>query len=110
MLGSVSLAQRSVAEFAALIGDAAVAQLQRLAAPLRGRRVTNLTVTAFGTWHTDLLAASVPLLRDLGVDAEWSVVRPTHEAAQAVDTLYAALAGGSGRWDRELQQQWERFT
>src|SRR5437870_13771585 len=97
MLGTVALSHRPLAAYEDIAGSEAIAELRALAAPLRGRRLINLSLTAFGTWTTDLLGSTVPLLQDLGIDAGWYVLRSEHEFEREVRALYAAL-NGAGHW------------
>ncbi|HEY8838443.1 MAG TPA: glycosyltransferase [Dehalococcoidia bacterium] len=110
MLGTVALTQRHVDDYAAIVGDSRIADLKRLADPLKAVRLLSLSLALFGTWLTDLLSASTPLLQDLGVDADWRVVRPGQEFDAATRALYEALNGASDRWTPEIRQRWDRLS
>jgi trehalose synthase len=72
--------------------------------------VLNLSATAFHTDAADLLAATVPLMRDLGIDADWQVVRGT-EACRVVNaTLYRALAGSTVYWTSQMDRTWAKCS
>ncbi|MHB8577699.1 MAG: glycosyltransferase [Dehalococcoidia bacterium] len=110
MLGTVALSQRRVEDYVEIAGAGAIAELRALAAPLRGVRAVNLSLSAFGTGVTDLLSASVPLLQDLGIDATWYVVRSEHEYEAALRALYAAMNGAADVWAPDSMSRWERFS
>lgn len=110
MYGTLALAHRSLADLAPVAGDAAVDELQRLARPLEGLRILNLSVTGFGTGTAELLNSSVPLLNDLGLDAHWQVVRASGEGAAVSRAMYDALGGAAVTWTQEMTDTWLRYA
>ncbi len=110
MLGTVALSPRRLDEYEPLIGPERVIELRRLAEPLRGMHLIALSLNAFGSWTTDLLACSIPLLRDLGIDASWQVVQTDHESQAASVALYEALNGDAGAWTPEARRTWLRHA
>jgi trehalose synthase len=110
MYGTLALTPKALEDYRPIIGDAAADEIRRLAAPLRGLRVLNLSVTAFGTGVAELLNAAVPLLADAGVDCTWQVVRPAEEFAATNKALYRALAGLSDEWSSEQSETWLRYS
>ena len=87
-----------------------LAELDRLARPLRGLRILNLSITAFGTGVAELLSASVPLMTDLGLDCRWQVVRTGEEFAPVNRAIYMALGGRHVAWSREMADLWQRYS
>jgi trehalose synthase len=110
MYGTLALTPKALADYQPIIGDRGVDEIRRLAAPLQGVRVLNLSVTAFGTGVAELLNAAVPLLADVGLDCTWQVVRPAEEFAAANKALYRALAGLSDEWSPEIGETWLRYS
>ena len=110
MYGALALTPKALEDYRPIVGDEALEEIRRLAAPLRGLRVLHLSVTAFGTGTAELLNASVPLMADAGLDCSWQVVRPAEESAAANKALYRALAGLSDEWSQELGEIWLRYS
>ncbi|MEX0785641.1 MAG: glycosyltransferase [Dehalococcoidia bacterium] len=110
MYGTLALRPSSLDDHTAIAGEEAVAEIRRLAEPLRGLRVLHLSVTAFGTGVAELLNAAVPLTCDVGLDCAWQVVRPAEESAAANKALYRALAGGDSGWSPALADAWLRSS
>jgi trehalose synthase len=110
MLGSVAIAARCIDDYAAVVGEAPIAELRRLAAPLKGLRLLALSISAFGTWQSELLSASIPLMQDLGLKPEWRIVRTDHEFEPVVRSLYEALGGLRGHWAPDQRREWERYS
>jgi len=108
--GTLALTPKALDEYRTVVGDDALDEIRQLAAPLRGLRVLNLSVTAFGTGVAELLNASVPLLSDAGLACAWQVVRPTEESAAANKALYRALAGSPSEWSPAMGEVWLRYS
>lgn len=110
MFGTKSLAAKSLRDYAPLAGRDKIEELSELALPLKGLRVLNLSVTAFGTGLAELLRSSVPLFCDLGLDCRWQVVRADEEAMNVTKTMYRALAGSPAQWTSEMTDVWRSYT
>jgi len=110
MYGTLALTPRSIRDLAPVVGEGEVAELARLARPLRGLRVLNLSITAFGTGVAELLSTSVPLMTDLGLDCQWQVVRTGEEFAAVNRAMYMALSGHYVTWSRKMTDVWQRCS
>ena len=110
MYGTLALAPRSLKDYVPVAGQDKIDDLVELAAPLKGLRVLNLSVTAFGTGLAELLRSSSPLFCDLGLDWRWQIVRADEEATQVNKMMYRALAGGRVEWKDETTEAWRRYT
>ncbi|MCH7719112.1 MAG: glycosyl transferase family 1, partial [Chloroflexi bacterium] len=110
MYGTLALTPKALDDHRSIVGDDAIDEIRRLAAPLQGLRVLHLSVTAFGTGVAELLNASVPLLTDIGLHCDWQVVRPAEEFAAANKALYRALAGAGAEWVPEMAEVWLRYS
>ena len=104
MLERVPLLDKDLAGYAPVIGDAAVDRIRALAEPLRGARVLHLNATAYGGGVAELLATHVPLLRDLGIDAEWQVIRGSDEFFAVTKMMHNALQGADVDWSDHDQR------
>ena len=110
MLGTVALPPRQINAYADLAGPDRLADLRALAAPLRGLRVLNLSLSEFGSGVPTLLQSAIPLLNDLGLASDWRVARPDSKTEPAIGSLYDGLNGDGARWSTEQRQIWERFA
>ncbi len=110
MYGTTVLTPRSIRDFAPVVDEEDLAELARLARPLRGLRVLNLSITAFATGVAELLSTSVPLMRDLGLDCHWQVVRTGEEFATVSRAMYMALNGQHVTWSPEMADIWQRYS
>jgi trehalose synthase len=110
MFGTIALSSKTLADYEPIVGREAVAELHRLARPLRGMHVLHLSVAAFGTAVADTLSSLVPLMSDLGLPSHWQVLRPAQEFVAVNKAMYDALAGLGARWNAEMEQVWHKYT
>jgi trehalose synthase len=104
MLERVPLLERDLAQYADIVGDEAIAQIREAAAPLEGARVLHLSATAYGGGVAELLATHVPLLRSLGIDAEWQVLHGSDEFFAVTKQAHNALQGADIEWTPPMQR------
>ncbi|MEX2247178.1 MAG: glycosyltransferase [Dehalococcoidia bacterium] len=102
MYGTLALSHRALADLTDSAGREAIDELRRLARPIEGLRVLNLSVTGFGTGTAELLNSSVPLLTDLGLDCHWQVVRASEDMAAVNRAMYQALGGVYVPWTQDM--------
>ena len=93
MLQSVDVGKRSVADYQRTSGPDAVERLVSLAEPLRGARVLHLNATPYGGGVAEILRSEVPLLRDLGLAADWKIITGDKDFFRVTKTMHNALQG-----------------
>ena len=74
MLETVDVGRQYVDLYESSAGSEAVAQLRALAEPLRGARILHLNATPYGGGVAEILRSEIPLLRDLGIVADWKLI------------------------------------
>jgi trehalose synthase len=67
--------------------------LTRAARALRGARVLHLNATPYGGGVSELLRSVVPLLNDLGLDADWRIISGNEPFFQVTKTIHNGLQG-----------------
>jgi trehalose synthase len=110
MYGSVPTVPKALADYTPLIGEAQVQEIQALAAHVKGARVLHLNATAFGGGVAELLGTLVPLMRDVGLAADWQVIRGADEFFQVTKSLHNALQGMSLPWTPAMAELWLRYN
>ena len=93
MLESVDVGKRCVADYEATAGRETVERLKELAEPLRGARVLHLNATPYGGGVAEILRSEVPLLRDLGIAADWKIITGDTGFFAVTKTMHNALQG-----------------
>jgi len=93
VLQLVNVGRKSLADYASLASRGLMDEIRRLAEPLRGKRVLELSATAFGGGVAEIQYSLVPLLQDAGLDVEWRIIRGGDEFFAATKTIHNALQG-----------------
>jgi trehalose synthase len=87
-----------------VVGIDVVDQITELARPLQGARVLHLNATAYGGGVAELLATHVPLLRSVGIDADWQVMHGSDEFFGVTKAVHNALQGADLDWTPSMQR------
>jgi len=80
-------------DYEGIVGSDTVDELRVLAGGLGGKSVLNVNSTAVGGGVAEILSRLVPLLRELGVDARWEVVKGGEGFHAATKRFHNALHG-----------------
>ena len=95
MLETVDVGERSLEAYRGVAPDALLDQLQREARDFRGVRVLHVNATPYGGGVSELLRSVVPLMNDLGLIADWKIIRGDDPFFQVTKTIHNALQGGA---------------
>jgi trehalose synthase len=80
-------------DYRAIVGDDEVDELYILADRLKGKSVQNINSTAVGGGVAEILSRMIPLLKDLGVDANWDVIKGDEKFFTITKNMHNALHG-----------------
>ncbi len=94
MLETVDVGERSLEAYRGVAPDALLDQLQREARDFRGVRVLHVNATPYGGGVSELLRSIVPLLNDLGLIADWKIIRGDDPFFQVTKIMHNGLQGG----------------
>ena len=104
MLPSVPVPAKTLEDYRASAGDAAVDRLRAAAAPLEGARILHLSATAYGGGVAELLYSQVALFRDLGFDTHWQLIEGTDDFFQVTKMIHNGLQGAEVPWTERMRQ------
>ena len=93
MLQTVDVGERPLDAYRGVAPDAILDRLRKLAAELRGLRVLHLNATPYGGGVSELLRSAIPILRDLGVVAEWKVISGDESFFSVTKAIHNGLQG-----------------
>jgi trehalose synthase len=110
MLPPVNVGTKSLADYATLLSRGLMAEIQRLAEPMKGKRVVHLSATAFGGGVAEINYALVPLMRSAGLDAEWQIIHGQDEFFSVTKKIHNALQGNPQRLTPEEQEVYHRYN
>src|SRR5438876_11969978 len=86
-------ATKRLADYQKVIGDERYEELRTLAKAAKGRTMLHVKATAYGGGVAEILQNLVPLLRDVGVDASWSVLEAPAPFYDVTKKLHNSLQG-----------------
>jgi len=93
-MSPVQLANRiPLSDYAAVIGEGEIAELQALAKPLAGRSVAMVNSTAVGGGVAEMLIRLVPLAEELGLAIRWEVMKGGEDFFEVTKSFHNALHG-----------------
>lgn len=93
-------------DYEPIVGGGVIDELRILADRLRGKSVQNINSTAVGGGVAEILNRMVPLLRELGVDARWDVIKGGQQFFNVTKQLHNALHGAPAEITGEM---WDAF-
>jgi trehalose synthase len=106
MLQPIAVGHKSLADYTHLAGKPLVQEIKDLAEELQGLRVLHLSATAFGGGVAEILYTLIPLMKDVGVEAEWQIMLGREEFYNVTKRLHNALQGNP---DSLSDQEWKVF-
>ncbi len=85
--------ERRLDDYAAIAGRSCIEELRLLARHLQGRRIVNVNSTAVGGGVAEILHRVLPLLKDLGLDARWEIIKGGEDFFHVTKKMHNALHG-----------------
>ena len=104
MLQPVTVGHKTLSDYAHLVGRPLVDEINDLADKLKGLRVLHLSATAFGGGVSEILYTLVPLMKDVGIEAEWQIIIGREEFYNATKLIHNSMQGDPAALTDE---QWE---
>ncbi|MEN6534861.1 MAG: glycosyl transferase family 1, partial [Bryobacteraceae bacterium] len=77
-------------DYEAVVGTDVIDEIQSVAERVRGRCLQNINSTPVGGGVAEILTRLVPLLRDLGIDSRWDVIKGDQEFFAVTKTFHNA--------------------
>jgi len=84
-------------------------QILDTARTLQGLRVMHLSATAAGGGVAEILRSLVPLLRDVGIDAEWRIIAGADELFDVTKLMHNSLQGDARALSSKQWATWRRY-
>jgi trehalose synthase len=110
MLHPVNVGQKSLTDYATILGRGLVAEIQRLSERVDGKRVLHLSATAFGGGVAEINYTLVPLMQSIGLDVEWRIIRGEDEFFNVTKKIHNALQGSPVGLMPEEEEIFHRYN
>src|SRR5918995_167264 len=93
MLETVDVGAQDLNLYERSAGAEAVAQLRELGAPLQGARILHVNAIPYGGGVAEILRSEIPLLRDLGLLADWKLITGDQTFFSVTKAIHNGLQG-----------------
>jgi trehalose synthase len=93
VLQPIAVGHKNLADYTHLVGRPLIEEVKELAGELEHLRVLHVSATAFGGGVSEILYTLLPLMRDVGLEAEWQVMLGREEFYNVTKRLHNALQG-----------------
>lgn len=90
-----------LAEYAPIVGQNEISELQFIADRLKGKRILNINSTAVGGGVAEILNRMIPLFIDLGLDVKWEVIKGGEKFFVVTKKFHNALHGKAETFTQE---------
>ena len=104
---SVNVGRKFLADYQSIILKDLLAEIKELAAPLEGRRVLHVNATSFGGGVAEILYTLLPLMNDVGLQAEWQVMTAEREFFDVTKSFHNGLQGAPVELTDEVRSVYE---
>lgn len=95
-------------EYEPMVGKQVIDELRMLASHLEGKSVQNINSTSVGGGVAEIMHRMIPLLREVGVDARWDVIRGGEEFFRVTKGIHNGLHGADTDMTPEMIETfWE---
>ncbi|MBI3098125.1 MAG: glycosyltransferase [Planctomycetes bacterium] len=97
----------NLSDYESVAGRDAVDEIRLIASRLRGWRVVHVNSTAVGGGVAEILSRMVPLMKEVGIDARWEVMRGTDDFFAVTKSMHNALQGKNLPLTEEMRRVYE---
>ena len=110
MIQTVPLGTKQLADYASIVGRDLIEEIHALAEPLQGHKVLHLSATAYGGGVAEILYTLLPLMRDIGLDAQWQVIYGQDEFFSATKQMHNSLQGDPNDLTPQQWADWKHYN
>src|SRR5438445_1441880 len=110
MLQPVGVGHKQLSDYSSIVGRPLVDEIRERAERLKGKRILHVSATAFGGGVSEILYTLIPLMIDVGLDANWQVIYGREEFFNATKVMHNALQGNPQDLTEEQWETWRRYN
>ncbi|MDH5267120.1 MAG: glycosyl transferase family 1, partial [Candidatus Bathyarchaeota archaeon] len=92
-MNTVTVCKLSLDDYAEIVGEKEIYKIRTLSEKLDGKSIVHVNSTSFGGGVAEILHRLVPLMCDLGLKAEWKVIKGSDEFFDVTKTIHNGLQG-----------------
>ena len=104
MLEIVKTEGKSLNDYIDIIGKEEIESIRKLALSLKGKKVVHINATSFGGGVAEILSALVPLMKDVGIEVEWQVIKASDDFFNVTKAIHNGLQGMDVPFTKEMKE------
>ncbi|MEA3454304.1 MAG: glycosyltransferase, partial [Candidatus Caldatribacteriota bacterium] len=104
MLEIVETEGKSLNDYTDIIGKGEIESIKKLALPLKGKKVVHVNATSFGGGVAEILSTLVPLMKDMGIEAEWQVIKGSDDFFNVTKSIHNGLQGMDVPFTKKMKE------
>lgn len=86
---------RSIGDYIDIVGAETISKIYKKANKLYGKRIANVNATFLGGGVAEILGRMVPLMNEIGLDAEWRTIHGSPAFFDITKSFHNAMQGGA---------------
>ncbi len=110
MLEKVEVRKKSLEAYRGIVTEGLLSDIRDLAGELKGARVVHINATAFGGGVAEMLQSLIPLMRDVGLQAEWQVIAGEEEFFNVTKAFHNGLQGMDLALTDDMKEIWQQYN
>lgn len=96
-----------LSDYEEYLGEDAIERIRRKAEPLQGAKVVHVNSTYYGGGVAELMTSLSLLMNDVGLEADWRIIRGNPDFFDVTKGIHNALQGGDLTWTDLKKQVYE---
>jgi len=103
MLETIKTEGKSLNSYIDIVGKDEIESIKKLALPLKGKKVVHINAISFGSGAAEILSTLMPLMKDVGMKAEWQVIKGTDDFFNVTKSIHNGLQGMDVPFTKEMK-------
>jgi len=102
-----------IEKYASIVGEQEIDGIVKIAEKLKGVSILNVNSTKAGGGVAEILNRMVPLMKDLGINVDWKVIRGDSEFFNVTKAFHNSLQNGAGNLTDEhfkIYDKWQEIN
>jgi len=109
-MSAVSVGDASLEEYRPIVGEKKIEEIKILGEKSSSRRVCHINSTPYGGGVAEILHRLVPLMRRVGLQADWNVMKGSNEFFHVTKTIHNGLQGMRVQLTDEMKKTYSFFN